>query len=314
MYVSVRQLLQCYYVIDGGQIINEVILSRPVCVNRNFALTAVIPVSSSLQNLSNLKLSLKLAHDNCIKVILVLDRSRYDNFTPSHDLDNEICKNCVVLVKGQYGGPGNARNAALGLIETEWVIFWDSDDIPNADQIMQSMTSRADMEVIIGTYSKCWLGQIREIPKINKNNNILQVIWNPGLWRMVIKLSVITEPFPPYRMGEDQIFILKNRLLNRKIFFDNKNFYNYFTNVPNQLTSQTHALNDLLCVLVETLLLSKNEKGKNKLINVLFSVRQFITIQKKCNWQVRFIASKIYLYYFLGLDLSKFEKVNIDEI
>ena len=259
-------------------------------------------------------MSLEQAHNNCVRVILVFDQARCNNLAVFEDLFTEICKNCVELVRGFYGGPGSARNAALGLIESEWVAFWDSDDLPNADQIMRSIKLRTNTDLIIGGYSICRFGNIGKIQKINKSKNIFQVIWNPGLWRMVIKFSLITKPFPPYRMGEDQIFIIKNQLLRQKIFFDESTFYKYFTNVPNQLTSKPYLLNDLLYVLVDTLLVLKNEKRKNKIIDVLFSVRQFMTIQKKCSWQTRLVAIKIYFSFILGWDISKFEKRKINEI
>ena len=284
-------------------------------INNENLLTAIVPVRNMAGRLNVFNSWIGQIEKYPMQLIVVHDVFDKDtDYELKKIIDHHSHLN-IVLIEGKFGSPGYARNAGFEYVTGKWVAFWDSDDKPRLQTIIREINNaQLNDDVLVGGFDtiNAFSGNVN---RLNENNASLRsVLMNPGLWRMVIKFSLITKPFPPYRMGEDQIFIIKNQLLRQKIFFDESTFYKYFTNVPNQLTSKPYLLNDLLYVLVDTLLVLKNEKRKNKIIDVLFSVRQFMTIQKKCSWQTRLVAIKIYFSFILGWDISKFEKRKINEI
>lgn len=283
----------------------DVTLQSQTCVDKNFVLTAIIPIASDLHDLTNLKKTLVLAHNSLVKLILIIDlkENQYaDNF---QELLNNVCTYCVKYKLGFFKGPGDARNAAFELVNTKWVVFWDSDDIPNPGAIVKAIESNKNSDVIIGSYlsTNFHSGVTKDIVKHSKN--IISVIWCPGIWRIVMKFKIITQPFPQYKMGEDQIFILKNKILNRPIFFEKAVFYNYFTNVPNQLTSKKNMLSELIKVFIESLEFSNDLDYKTKVVVLSFCARQFLTIQRRCTWKLKFSSCVVVLKYILGMRLSR---------
>jgi len=41
------------------------------------------------------------------------------------------------LLTGVYNSPGSARNAGVFRVETDWVTFWDSDDRPVVENLIE---------------------------------------------------------------------------------------------------------------------------------------------------------------------------------
>lgn len=280
-------------------------MQSQICANRNFVLTAIIPVASDLHDPTNLKKTLALAHNSSVKLILIIDLKGNQSANNFQELLNNVCTYCVEYKVGFFKGPGNARNAAFELVATKWVVFWDSDDIPNPSAIIKAIESNRNSDVIIGSYltTNFHSGITKDI--VAHSKNIFSVIWSPGIWRLVIKSKIITEPFPQYKMGEDQIFILKNKILNRPICFEKAVFYNYFTNVPNQLTSKKNPKTDLINVFIESLEFSSEIDYKTKFVALSFCARQFLTIQRRCTWKLKFSSWVIVFKYIFGMRLSR---------
>lgn len=283
-------------------------MQSQTCANRKFALTAIIPIASDLHDLTNLKKTLVLAHESSVKLILVIDLKENQNADTFQELLNNVCTHCVNYKVGFFLGPGNARNAAFELVKSEWVVFWDSDDIPNPGAIIKSIESNKDSDVIIGGYVTTNFHSDFTKDVIKHSKNIRHVIWSPGIWRIVFKFKIITEPFSKYKMGEDQIFIIKNKILNRPIHFEKAVFYKYFTNVPNQLTSNKNTLADLIKVFIESLEFSYKIDSRAKVVTLSFCARQFLTIQRRCSWKFKFISWVVVSKYILGLRLSRVKK------
>jgi len=295
-------------IISTKMIEKEVTLQSQTCENKKFILTAIIPIASDLYDFTNLKKTLALAHESAVKLIVVIDLKDNQNASSLKELLNSVCTYCVSYKVGVFQGPGNARNAAFELVKSEWVVFWDSDDIPNPSEILKSIGSNTNSEVIVGSYitTNFHTGLTKEVIKHSKN--IYQVIWSPGIWRIVFRFKLITEQFSNHKMGEDQIFILKNMILNKTVHFESSVFYNYFTQVPNQLTSNQNTLIDLTKVFIECLEFSSKVDSKTKKFALLFSARQFVTIQLRCSWKYKVISWFMVLKYILGIRVLKLEK------
>ena len=92
--------------------------------------TVIIPVSlmaNKLQALTEIVDQLLVRN---IEVILVHD---FQDDTTSIQLakifNARRNAKCLVLIEGEYCGPGLARNAGLQLATRKYVAFWDSDDL-----------------------------------------------------------------------------------------------------------------------------------------------------------------------------------------
>jgi hypothetical protein len=96
-------------------------------------------------------------------------------------------------------------------------------------------------------------------------------------------------------MGEDQDFLIQTKYWERKVRYVEKNFYNYFINQSQQLTSNPSNISGLKVVLLRTLN-SLNLDKENEILRI-FAARQLITILKRGNPKLKYSL----LYDFLSL-------------
>jgi glycosyltransferase involved in cell wall biosynthesis len=163
-----------------------------------------------------------------------------------------VCSNCVLVKKIDCGNPGQSRNYGIADVKSEWIAFWDSDDKPNVKNIVQSVKANRNRDVLVGQFSTS--SELnKSYPVDRKTTRILQVAFNPGLWRIVMKREIVLFGFPPIRMGEDQVFLMRNDLFNKNLKICEEEFYTYSIRVKNQLTRNLSAIRELKLAIVYSL-------------------------------------------------------------
>lgn len=176
-----------------------------------------------------------------IKVIVVVDSEEIDIFGEILKMKSD---NFSVIAQ-KVGAPGLARNQAFSLIESEFVMFADSDDYVYLDSIERLISKSHKSDLIIASYEKfdTFSSKIRtyRCPR-----NELELAIEPALWRMILKTSIVKElKFTKYRMAEDQIFILEYFERCKFIESSGEIIYRYFTNQFSQISRESGAIQEL---------------------------------------------------------------------
>lgn len=251
------------------------------------SLTAVIPVASTITSVSNLDRNISNALANKIQVILVIDQVSITSNDQLESIQEKYNQesNAFVFKRGHFGSPGKARNAGLDYIKTEFITFWDADDLVNVEELARVLTVYGEnFDYIVGSY------EIRK-PKFEAGKRVsaarpfprLRVINKPGVWRVVFRKSQVQNCFfGTSSMGEDQIYLANSGLLNSsRVFFSDVVFYTYFIGVEGQLTNSKQmnlALRVSIFELLRTLYISDLREMVFKCLIVL---RLYISLIKR---------------------------------
>lgn len=212
-------------------------------------LTAIVPIGPKHMEQNRISDWLNEAnqHSESLKLLLIEDIGSDVSCFPPSDRMYLKFKNFEVH-RRKLGGPGQARNFGLKLVQSPWVCFWDSDDLPKISLFFQSILKVADSnsEVLIGDYTKV-IGFGRTEKALSGHKaDLKQIAIEPGIWRMAFQTKIIKEiEFESLKMAEDQIFLLDLNLANREISFTDDVLYSYTVESPNQLTSDAKAKEDL---------------------------------------------------------------------
>jgi hypothetical protein len=210
-------------------------------------LTAIIPIGvnhrrnsliSSWQNIAN-KYSTEL------KVVIVEDLQSSQNIEPQPKLLFFNLSNSETLV-GNFNSPGISRNIGLERVESPWVCFWDSDDIPEISNFIQ-MVKEADAskyELAIGKFNKFSIANNINYTS-QKKPDLNSVVNELGIWRMSFRTdSLANLKFESLSMAEDQLFLLDYVFYNKKTLYFQKVVYNYQIQSPLQLTN-SNSVNEI---------------------------------------------------------------------
>ena len=212
----------------------------------NCTLSIVVPVHNMAGRLGNLESAVKKSREFQLPIQFILIQDGKDVET----------QNELNALAGTYGlfyrqidvsSPGLARNAGIELCTSEWVTFWDSDDLGNPFEVVQAIQNApAGTKVVVGSYREfdSNSGTTSKVYAPSKSINYLML--NPGIWRFAFKRDFISNKrFPEESMGEDQVFLAKLKIDTREWVLSKTLFYTYFTNVPNQLTSSPDKVMEL---------------------------------------------------------------------
>jgi glycosyltransferase involved in cell wall biosynthesis len=216
--------------------------------------------------LANLETWFSRSSNELMEIVIVHDIQ--DTFTAS-ELDGLVNKYHhlkIKVIEGTFGSPGLARNAGLKISTSNWITFWDADDLPNPQNVLSAIAqANSQTEVIIGNFT---IISPRGEAAVNHNGRVENVALNPGLWRMIFRSTALQGVnFCTTRMGEDQLFLIDLNLQSRKIHFSNLNFYHYFQGGPMQLTSTQNSINEV----ETTLILASRRLKENKTLKNRFS-------------------------------------------
>ena len=161
------------------------------------------------------------------------------------------------LISGNFGGPGQARNAGMALCTSAYLAFFDSDDENFGGKRMEAMMKIAETtgtQIVGGGF------EVREV----HNNQIFRhfapdrlldaLESNPGIWRFLFCRDFIVENslrFSEGKMGEDLLFLLDCHLAGGTYSAFNESVYRYRVGELTQATNSPQARSDLLLLLVE---------------------------------------------------------------
>jgi len=227
-------------------------------------LTAIVPVSGMAGRLHNFENWLSVIQDLEIVVVIVHD---YRDSETEKQLTNILAaadSPKIVFLSGAFGSPGAARNAGLERVDSEFVCFWDSDDLPHPQFILSDLEIYSrDCDVLVGQYVRK-SEHSKDIPEFESNDvSLRDVAMNPGLWRMIFRRDLISSTeFRKMRMGEDQLFLVEIIALKPRVTFTDTVFYEYFVGNPGQLTQSPNAIIELFGAFREILVLRKRASGR----------------------------------------------------
>lgn len=243
-------------------------------------LSVVVPVGKLYGDISSLESW--IPNYPSVQVILILDQ--IDSKTKAAIDDSVLLQSAPLVEKYlvDYGNPGQTRNFGFEKTTRPWVLFSDSDDIPNISNILEAIESynQIDTNIIVGNY---------EIFDVNKNHTkriergSLDRVLNDlprglGLWRFIFRrdyLKFKDVSFPNLSMAEDQVFFLRLNAIQTEIKYANQIFYRYFTGNEFQLTKSPSRIQDLQSAINLTLKILKNSSSK---VNFDFLAAQIFSL------------------------------------
>jgi len=255
----------------------------------NYLLSAIIPFTSNLDRVQNVIEIVRSSLDLPIKIILV-----YDSNDPIPEELQSLVKahlKSIFLITGFWKGPGASRNAGLATVETEWITFWDSDDLPNSRLVLE-MVQTAQLEL-----KDCCVGGFEIVSKeLSLNQKFFPNAreWQesayafPGLWRFAFKVSKVANiKFSQISMGEDQEYLAQALTFCSSIYIENRIIYSYIIGANDQLTKKVRDFS----VLIQVYLSLKCLEGPTmpqvaKLIGVM-KLRLLVTAIKRGSLKVK---------------------------
>jgi hypothetical protein len=188
----------------------------------------------------------------------------------------------ILLVEGQYGSAGAARNQGLAHVNAKWVCFWDSDDDPKVDNIFHAIHTSPSSEVIIGQFLIVQTSSFSNSKEVTPRNTcqLLDLVSNPGIWRFVFRYEIIkNQCFPSFPLAEDQAFLAQIPWGSVKVEFVKDPFYLYYSGTPFQVTNNKHLVPELKDSVQFLASLPKVDEAQASLIDALI-LRQSVTMLK----------------------------------
>ena len=226
---------------------------------KNLSLDIIIPVGNVSKDFLNLKEILKSSQDSPNNFILVIDDSSPSAHAKASKLARPEDGRKINFVQSKERNPGGARNLGLESATNDWTHFCDSDDSTNLIDISKLISSHtsSNIEIVIGSFvtfdtnSQC---VTRFEFGSNHLSNLLMLAKHPGIWRWVVRRSLIGGTrFPSLSMGEDQLFIIQLLLKNPRIKFSEKIIYTHVTGNLNSLVGSKANICDLEEILEQVL-------------------------------------------------------------
>jgi glycosyltransferase involved in cell wall biosynthesis len=255
-------------------------------------LSAIVPIAGFLNGEEPFDSWFNTKIDSRVEVILVLDSS---DEVLTGEINEKIAQSTntkVTLLSSSARNPGETRNIGLAAATGSWICFWDSDDYPVIDQVLENVIEAEEnyYQISVGNYL---IGEhIKNHPvkflDVQGARNLSDLYSNPGLWRMAFKRDVIKDvEFPNFRMGEDQIFLFKILATLPRIHFSSRITYKYMIYSDHQLTKSPEALRDVLLSFKKCISIYEDNPSKELAIGLY---RLFITTMKIGGTRMRFSA------------------------
>lgn len=271
--------------------------------------------------LQNLESWLLVVRDCNIQVIIVHDIQDKNTQPELNQLLATVQSDKIISFTGQYGSPGMARNKGLSESKTQFVTFWDSDDLPNPKIVINEISNcQKEFDILIGQYSINSFVLPKNTRVTSTDFGLNSIAFNPGIWRMVFNKNFIgTLRYTDLLIGEDQVFLAECMSLKPKIVFSEKLFYEYFTGFEGQLTHKISARPDIIKAYEKISELKLITTGKELEFLSIISARMFLTIVKSMvkgylkissqtlrkNWKLnkrpRFSRCDVYAFIFIFL-------------
>ena len=267
--------------------------------------TIITPLTGGPEPRENLRSWVSKVHDLAICLVLVHDETDPKTRKEVSEIASLLPSSQVKVVHGFFGSPGGARNAGLQLVESEWVVFWDSDDVGEPENLIRVIETNSDSSVVICAYTKNsdFDPSVSNLVTIKKSRNAyLQMANQGGLWRYVIKKDFIKElRFSENKMGEDQQFLVGLNLHNVEVRKSNTVLYHYYYGDDSHLTSNRQIQGQVEVTLdaVRDQLLKQNRKFD--LFETAIYFKLFLSVCKYSQPSKKILA----IFKFLSLVIVK---------
>ncbi len=244
--------------------------------------SAVVPVGKLNDDLALLKSWIPKAISHGMKVILVNDCIDHKTSSLLKDYVDKVASKNIQLLVGDFFGPGGARNRGLDEVQSDWVCFWDSDDLPDVQGVLLALEENQNAEVLIGNFLAVERGNTIGQSEKRVATSLFEIAMNPGLWRFVFRLSIIEENrFQKLYMGEDQLFLAQLSPFIVNGLRLKTNFYTYYYGGEAQLTSVKARMDHMEIVIRGTYLcLQRTKSNQERDFLVWLFTRQAMTLLK----------------------------------
>jgi glycosyltransferase involved in cell wall biosynthesis len=265
-------------------------------------LSVIIPINKFERDFENLGRIICASKSLYIELIFVLD-----TFEKSAQVSLEkLCQNENLInykiLKSNGRNPGSSRNIGILNAIGEWILFCDSDDLPNLEIVLDHiLNAKIDIDVIIGSYEieNLKTGSIKQVVQNKPNLNWELIAMAPGLWRWVIRRSLLEKiTFPELSMGEDQCFIIRLFVKEPRVQFSQNFFYKYRIGVSSSLTNSENKINDLEQIIKLEFLFDKITIKYARIRNYMI-IKQILTLVLKGGLALKF-RGFFYLIRIIG--------------
>lgn len=244
-------------------------------------LSIVIPISVGPGKLERMKSWISKVNFDLCEINLVHDVRDAATQQELEDFINATKEQNLRLFKGNWGNPGGPRNEGIIQSSGHWIAFWDCDDIPNFQTVLNCLSTNFDADVHVGGFQVLDT-ESRKVINTTTSEKIEDLYMDPGLWRMIFRREIIGKTvFPERLMGEDQNFLMHLGIISMKIDFHREIFYNYFIGNSNQLTRQPRAIRDLRFSIRDTCIFFVTaDTLERKLVGIML-VKQYLSLMKR---------------------------------
>ena len=253
-------------------------------------LSIIVPVSRMSGRLENLKSWIAMANSPKVEIILIHDVQDVQTHGELEEIVTTFPNNNVRLERGYWGYPGGPRNQGIKNCRAEWMIFWDSDDIGYVDEVLHELELvESETNFIVGQFDMIDYITKKTLGPVSNTTSIPDLVFNPGLWRIVIRRAAISGVFfGSERMGEDQIFLADIGIMTSKVHYSKRKFYTYFRNFPNQLTGATLAIDGIKESIFKLNRVLYRIEADSEVFIKLMMIRMRFTYLKNCWHQSKF--------------------------
>lgn len=276
-------------------------------------LTVVIPVTRMASRLQNLETTLTRCIKNSVKVILIHD---IQDKQTGPELINLVAKlsvansDCITYVEKYCGSPGAARNIGKNLVSTDWITFWDSDDIADVSTFL-SMIKEANLrgdQLAVGGYRIVDSNSKSPISmsEFSYKNSIqdVEIFLNPGIWRWGFRNELVKRiSFQEFKMGEDQVFLLDCSVFDYRICLYPDVVYDYFINSDLQSINKSESFERLSVTTSHIFASFDRKSAKMKKFATVVLFRLLFTGMRKCNFIDKF---KLILQFLFQVQARRF--------
>jgi len=233
----------------------------------------VVPVTKLSRNLANLESWLSKLPKGRIQVILVHDVQDTETAPALNQILMKIKDRRIEYFEGYFGAPGLARNYGMTKINSNWIWFVDSDDLPVLENVIKNLKSTGDdIEILVGQFETDRNGQ-RFRSDTPTSGGYEKIAYNPGIWRILFRAEIFSKyEFQKFKMAEDQLFLIDVNFFKRRCRFSEDIFYIYFKHTHGQLTDQMQAISELaMTIPVVINEIKKNNLGSRKYLEIILA-------------------------------------------
>lgn len=269
-------------------------------------LSVVIPIGNLARDFYNLKEMIKQSCFVDVELIFVLDTDEEKANITLQNLCEAEHQEKYSIFKCSGRNPGTSRNIGIVNATGNWIVFSDSDDIPNFKTLVDAINEVQDnYDVIIGSFEIERKSSKYISKRLVRDGSAFtwdSISHNPGLWRWVIRSSFIhSVVFPELSMGEDQCFILHILQRNPEIKFSQEIFYKYQIGFADSITTNLSKIDDLISIIKIELAISDFPREYISVRNNMI-FRQILTLLYRGNFKTK--LRTIYLLIKFTLIIS----------